>query len=107
MLRDNNGNRLYRAVDIKVYFPEKIFPTRHMKQHAPPHKGFSAENIDEILMNVTDKLDTLYPWWEFKLVEIKPEGRVAYYVFNWVGYRPSAFPAAQPQELEVSGMENQ
>lgn len=106
MLRDTAGNRLFRIVDVKIYFPDKIFPTRHLLQHAPAHKGFGPENIDEILMNVTDRLDTLYPWWEFRMVELKPQGRRAYYVFNWAGYRKGAFPQAQPtQELEVKDME--
>jgi hypothetical protein len=87
MLRDKAGNRLYRRVEIKIFFPDKIFPVKKMHQYAEPHKGFSPEGIDDLLMQTTDKLDQLYPWWEFKCVELTPEGRTARYNFVMVGYR--------------------
>lgn len=105
MLRDTKGNRLFRIVDIKIEFPDNIFPLRHMTQHAPPHKGFGGENIDEMLMNVTDKLDELYPWWNFRMIQLKPEGRRAYYKFVFAGYRPGAFPEATLPEVNVDGFE--
>jgi hypothetical protein len=102
MLQDNKGNRLYKTVDVKIYFPDKIFPTRHMRQHAPAGKGFNGDNIDELLMTLADKLDVLYPWWDFNLVELKPSGRVARYAFNWKGYRAGvAFPAAKVPGIEA------
>jgi hypothetical protein len=103
MLRDTRGNRLFRIVDIKVYFPDKIFPTRHIRNHAPPHKGFNGDNIDEMLMSIADRLDVLYPWWEFRMVELKPRSREARYAFNWSGYRAgAAFPAAKVDVAEAA-----
>jgi hypothetical protein len=87
MLHDAKGNRLYRRVEIKIFFPDKIFPVKKLHQHAEPHKGFSPEGIDELLMQTTDQLDTLYPWWEFKMIELAPRGRTACYNFVMVGYR--------------------
>jgi hypothetical protein len=97
MLKDTAGNRLFRKVDIRIIFPERIFPPKHQSQHAPAHKGFSSENIDELLMQVTDKLDTLYPWWEFRLISQAPVGRTARYVFTFAGYRAGAIAGASPQ----------
>jgi hypothetical protein len=104
MLRDNAGNRLFRVVDIKIYFPDKIFPTRHLVNHAPPHKGYSGDNIDDMLMQVADRLNVLYPWWSFRMVELKPEGRRAYYAFNFAGYNAKAFPAGLVDPAAEAGL---
>ena len=95
MLRDKQGNKLFRKLLIKVVFPDKIFPDKTFMQHAGPHQGFGPSGVDEMLMQVADQLDTLYPWWDFKVVELKPEGRTAKYVFTFAGYR-SVKPAAAP-----------
>lgn len=95
MLCDNQGNRLFRKLQIKVVFPDRIFPDKTFMQHAGPHQGFGPSGVDEMLMQVADRLDTLYPWWDFKIIELKPEGRTAKYVFTFAGYR-SVKPAAVP-----------
>lgn len=87
MLRDNEGNRLFRKVIVRIVFPDAIFPPKNFVQHAGPHQGFNPNGIDEILMNIADRLDQLYPWWEFRVVELAPEGRTAKYVFTFAGYR--------------------
>lgn len=87
MLRDKEGNRLFRKVTVKVLFPEHIFPEKTYVQHAGPHQGFGPENVDALLMNIADQLETLYPWWEFRPIELKPEGRTARWVFTFAGYR--------------------
>lgn len=87
MLRDKEGNRLFRKVQVKVIFPDKIFPDKTVMQHAGPHQGFGPSGIDDILMKLADQLDTLYPFWEFRSIELKPEGRTARYVFTFAGYR--------------------
>lgn len=87
MLRDLKGNRLFRKVEVRIVFPDEIFPVKKMTQHAGPHQGFGAEGIDDLLMRTVDQLDTLYPWWEFKMVELAPVGRTARYVFTFAGYR--------------------
>jgi hypothetical protein len=109
MLKDTDGNRLFRKVEIKIVFPERIFPVNRSVHHAPAHKGFNAENIDDILMQVTDKLDTLYPWWEFRLISQAPVGRTARYVFTFAGYKAGAIAGAAPMsalaDFAIPGME--
>ena len=90
MLRDTKGNRLYRRIDIKIIFPPDVLPVKRISQRAEAHKGFGPDGIDDILMQVTDQLDTLYPWWQFSLVPIAPTGRTAAFVFKFAGYRMSA-----------------
>jgi len=103
MLTDTKGNRLYKKVDIKVFFPENIFPVRHMIQHAPANKGYNSENLDEILMQITDQLDGLYPFWEFKFTELSPMGRTARFVFQFAKYRASAPTAEYIKEGKTDG----
>ena len=95
MLQDKDGNRLFRTVIVRIVFPDAIFPPRTMVQHAGPRQGFSPDGIDDILMAVATRLDELYPWWEFRAVELRPEGRTAKYVFTFAGYR-TAKPAEAP-----------
>ena len=96
MLKDREGNRLFRKVDIRIIFPEKIFPPKLMtyraggKNPGDMHKGFGPGNIDEILDGIVEQLDTLYPFWEFALTELAPEHRTARYVLNFAGYRAQA-----------------
>ena len=54
-------------------------------------------------MDTTDKLDSLYPFWDFKLSELKPEGRTARYAFTFAGYRPQqgVDPAAHSSVTEI------
>lgn len=87
MLKDATGQRLFRKVMIRVIFPDAIFPPRVFQQHAGPHQGFGDAGVSDMLMQIADRLEELYPWWEFKVVELKPEGRTAKYVFTFAGYR--------------------
>lgn len=98
MLRDKTGNRLFRRVDIKIVFPDNIFPDKKLSQRAGPHQGFSPDGIDEILMNTADQLDTLYPWWDFKPIELASTGRTASFVFTFVGYRAAITQAPTKEE---------
>ena len=100
MLHDAAGNRLYRKLEMRIVFPDRIFPDKQIVQHAEPHKGFGPEGIDAALMQVTDQLDTLYPWWDFRLVTLSPVGRTARFVFTFAGYRAGAFPEAKPEEVK-------
>lgn len=93
MLQDSKGNRLYRRLEIKVVYPESILDPETHVQKAPAHKGFSDENIHDALMSVADRLDALYPFWEFEPIELSSHGRVARFVFSFKGYR-----AASPQD---------
>ena len=95
MLCDKNGNRLFRKVAVKIVYPDNILPDKTFIQHAGPHQGFNPTGIDDILMQIVDQLDTLYPWWEFRMVALAPEGRTAKFVFTFTGYR-SVKPAAAP-----------
>lgn len=87
MLRDKNGNRLVRRVDIKIYYPDGILPMQRIVQKSAAKQGFSPDGIDEILMSVTDMLDTRFPFWEFKFTELASRSRVAEFVFTQCGYR--------------------
>lgn len=87
MLRDKAGNRLFRTVKVKIIFPDEIFPPKTLTQHAGPKQGFGPDGIDDILMRIADQLETLHPYWEFKLTTLAPEGRTARYVLVFSGYR--------------------
>jgi hypothetical protein len=93
MLRDKAGNKLFRKMKVKVLFPDDIFPPKIFLQHAGPKQGFGPDGIDQMLMNIADHLEQLYPFWEFKAQELSPEGRTARYSISFAGYR--ATPAAK------------
>jgi len=99
MLRDKEGNRLFRKVTVKVIFPEAIFPPKTFVQHAGPRQGFGPDGIDDILMSVADKLEELYPFWEFKPLELTPEGRTARYVLTFAGYRATKPRISGPEKI--------
>ena len=98
MLRDKDGNRLFRRIEVKVIFPDKIFPERTYVQKAGPHQGFGPEGVDAMLNDVADKLDTLYPWWDFKPVELSPVGRTTRFVFTFAGTREIPAPTQPTDE---------
>ena len=110
-LRDKSGNRLYRRVEIKVVFPKdtRLKPNT-MRQKAGPHQGFNSNGIDEMLMGVADRLDELYPWWEFNMVPVTATSRTAKFVFSVVGYRampPEDSPVEEfSHELALPKMED-
>ena len=90
MLRDAQMNRLFRRVEIRIIYPDNIFPPKVNRYKSGPHQGFGPNNIDELLMQTTDKLDELFPFWEFKMLELSPQGRTARYVFTFSGYSTKA-----------------
>lgn len=106
MLKDSVGNRLFRKVTVRVTFPDAIFPPKTFVQHAGPKQGFGPEGIESILLSVADRLEELYPYWDFTVIELSPEGRAARYAFSFAGYRPMtpvgaefiSMPSTQPQE---------
>lgn len=104
MLTDKKGNRMFRKVDIRVVYPTSSdMKPEKIKHHAPPGKGFNEDGIHELLMVTADQLDTLYPWWEFRLVELSPEGRTARFVFTFDRYRSvKATESGQYIPAEVS-----
>lgn len=95
MLTDKVGNRLFRKIEVRVIHHDNIFPPKLFVQHAPPRQGFNDDSIDQMLMNIADRLDELYPWWEFNLVPLASKGRTARYVFTPAGTR------AMPRETVV------
>lgn len=99
MLRDQKGNRLYRRVEIRIVFPKDTrLPANTMRQKAGPHQGFNSDGIDEMLMGVVDRLDELYPWWEFQMVPVVAPNRTAKFVFSVIGYRAVAPDVDTPLE---------
>jgi hypothetical protein len=100
MLRDAKGNKLFRSVKVRVIFPDAIFPDKTFIQHAGPRQGFGPGGIDDILMQIADQLETLYPFWEFKMQEMAPEHRTARYLLTFAGYR-SVKPVEVPSEAST------
>jgi hypothetical protein len=101
MLRDKSGNKLFRTMKVKVIFPEEIFPDKTFVQHAGPKQGFGPEGVDAFLMSITDQLDTLYPYWEFRAQEMLPEHRTARYLITFAGPR-AVIPTNQPQDNPIA-----
>lgn len=97
MLQDKAGNRLFRKVTVKVIFPNKIFPPKTFISRAEPKKGISADGVSDILMQIADRLEQLYPFWEFRSIELTPVGRAARYVFDFAKYRAPA-----PAQVEMT-----
>src|SRR5579863_7130125 len=90
MLKDKDGNKLFRKVTVRIIFPEKIFPPKLITQRAGPHQGFGPSGIEDILMKIADHLEELYPFWDFRSEELTPVGRTARYVFVFAGYNAKA-----------------
>ena len=89
MLKDKEGNRLFRKLTIRVIFPDNVFPPKTVVQHAGPHQGFGPTGIDDSLMRLAEHLDQMYPYWDFTPVELAPEGRTARFVLKFSGYKSS------------------
>ena len=100
MPHDKDGNRLFRKVQVKVIFPDEIFPPKLFVQRAGPKQGFGPGGIDEMLEKIADQLDTLYPFWEFKLTSLAAEGSTAKFVMTFAGYRSTKadFQMGTPNE---------
>ena len=108
MFKDQAGNKLWRKVKIKVIFPEAIFPPKIFIQHAGPRQGFGPDGIDDLLMQIADHLETLYPFWEFKMQEMTPEGQTARYLMTFAGYRPqAAVKTSLPEAAEQLTTQNE
>ena len=99
MLKDKAGNRLFRKVTIKIVYPDNLFPEKTYSHHAGPHQGFGPDGVDDLLMQTATRLDELYPWWEFRLVELTSVGRTARFVFTYAGPRSAPSPTTVPQEF--------
>jgi hypothetical protein len=97
VLTDEKGNRLFRKVWVKIIYPEAIFPPKIQTAHAGPKQGYGPEGIDDILMQVADKLEQLFPYWEFKMNELAPQGRTARYVFTFAGYNANVIQQVKEQ----------
>lgn len=107
MLTDKAGKKLFRQVEIKVVFPEQIFAPRTFRSKAGPRQGFNAAGIADMQMQVADKLEELYPFWEFRVVELASRGRVARYVFTFAGYRAQQPAQIQSATMELPGLEEE
>lgn len=97
MLRDKTGNKLFRHVRVNIVYPKDTLPSETFTHRAGPRQGYSPGNIDDILLQTAGKLEELYPYWDFKLNELTPEGRTARYTLTVCGYRPVK-PAAPKVE---------
>ena len=95
MRKDKEGNKLYRKMTVKVIFPDALFPDRAYQQHAGPKMGFGPEGIDQMLNQIADELDSLYPWWEFRSCELLPIGSTIRFAFIFAGNNPNYAPPVQ------------
>ena len=102
MLKSSNGDRLFRKVIITVYFPDKIFPPKKFSQHAGPKSGYNQDSIDQMIEGIVDQLDTLYPYWEFKLTPLAPEGRTAKFAVTFAGYRKDVIERMQKDQAAAA-----
>jgi hypothetical protein len=102
MRRDKDMNRLYRKVWVKIVYPEAIFPPKITVSKASPKKGFNPDGIDDILMQVADKLETLFPYWQFKMTELGPLGGAARYVFTFAGYSANVMDQVKANGAEAT-----
>jgi hypothetical protein len=96
MRKDKSGNVLFRRMTVKVIFPDAIFHDKLYSQHAGPKQGIGPDGVDAMLQHVADQLDTLYPWWEFKPVEMKPVGQTIRFCFTYAGPRSAALTLPVP-----------
>ena len=102
MLRDIHGDRLFRKVEVRIVFPNNVLPEQHLRQCAGPHQGFGPTGIDDILMRIADQLEQLYPWWQFRPVELAPVGRTARYVIMFDSYRKTDVPEVKIEQFQNS-----
>ncbi len=94
MRTDKLGNKLFRKMTVKVIFPDQIFEDRTYVQHAGPRQGFGPEGVDQMLNQIADQLDSLYPWWQFTPLEMAPIGSTLRFVFKFAGNNPNYKPTA-------------
>lgn len=106
MLRSKEGDRLYRRIEVRIFFPPNTIPNAHVEWKSGPKQGYGPEGIDDILMQVADKLDTLYPWWDFKMTPIAPSGRVARYNFSVIGFRAQPKPGTEFPQFDTKPTSN-
>lgn len=71
MLRKaTNGERIWKRVIVRVVLPDKKgFTWRPM---AGPRKGYTAENVQQVLEKCSESLEKKYPNFEFELIELEP-----------------------------------
>ena len=92
---------------MKVIFPNDVLPSKKYASKAGPNQGFNPEGVDDILMHVADRLEELYPWWNFQVVELRSPSRIARFVFTFAGYNTEYKPAvAQPDLKDFTIPEN-
>jgi len=94
--RDAAGNVLYRNIDVRIIYPEGR-KDEHTVLKPGPHKGYSAERIDEIFDDIIDKLDTRFPRWNFRMVRRGMNG----VTFVYDGLRELAPPTKDNVDLLV------
>ncbi len=94
MRTDKLGNKLFKKMTVKVIFPSGIFPDRTYVQHAGPRQGFGPDGVDQMLNQIADNLDSLYPWWQFEPMEMEPVGSTIRFVFKFAGNNPNYRPPA-------------
>jgi hypothetical protein len=92
MLKAKDGTRLYRKVRVTIFFPPDVLKPKTLNAKSGPGQGFNPDGVDDVLQRIADQLDNLYPFWEFRPVLLRAEGRTARYNFVFAGYRDVKAP---------------
>lgn len=87
-LKRKDGSLGYKRIEIRIFGPENKDSKLHIVQ-AQPGAHYPESQVEDILGNVVEKLETSAPDDEYEIVEIGP-GR---FNFVWRGRKPS--PAEQ------------
>jgi len=67
-MKNAKGEKLFKVIYVKAELPDRILPFKKFRAEAG--RLYTEEGIDQILMEVTDWLDTYYPAFEFRMVQI-------------------------------------
>lgn len=93
---DKNGEKLVRRIQINCLYPPDVLKPQKVFAKADKGKFFTDDGVHTVLMGCAEQLETMYPFWEFELRPLAPQGSTARYAFAFVGYRKDYHPAQIP-----------
>jgi hypothetical protein len=88
ILKRKDGSSGYKRIEIRIFGPENKDSKLHIIQ-AQPGAHYPEAQVEGILENFAEKIETAAPEEEYEIVEIGP----ARFNFVWRGRKPS--PAEQ------------
>lgn len=96
-MKDKNGNRLYRHIEITIHFPKPLKSVEKKVKPGRSKAGFNAEAIDKIIMEQADHLEERFPMMEFRLASRGPNR----FSFIFVEWRIKAPQVSEDQTEQV------